>query len=78
MPRQVRRRRPKLDPNATLYMFKVALSQQKRIWRRIGIRSDQTLDDLHAAIFDAFDRFDEHLYSFYIPPPGAVRPCGMR
>ena len=54
---------------ANLYLFKVALKAAKRIWRRIAIRGDQTLDDLHQAIFDAFDRYDDHLYSFYIPLP---------
>jgi hypothetical protein len=32
--------------------------------RTIQMRGDQTLEDLHHAIFDAFDRFDEHLYEF--------------
>jgi hypothetical protein len=32
--------------------------------RTIQIRGDQTLEDLHYAIFDAFDRFDEHLFEF--------------
>jgi hypothetical protein len=32
--------------------------------RTIQIRGDQTLEDLHHAIFDAFDRFDEHMYEF--------------
>lgn len=32
--------------------------------RTIAIRGDQTLHDLHLAIFDAFDRFDDHLYEF--------------
>lgn len=32
------------------------------------MRGSQTLDDLHEAIYDAFDRYDEHLYSFYFPP----------
>ena len=53
---------------AKVYVFKVALKGAKRIWRRIAIRSDQTLDELHQATFDAFDRYDEHLYSFYLPP----------
>lgn len=39
--------------------------------RTIEIRGDQTLARLHAAIFDAFDRFDEHLYEFQI---GGKRP----
>lgn len=34
------------------------------ISRTIQIRGDQTLADLHDAIFDAYDRFDEHLYEF--------------
>jgi hypothetical protein len=49
------------------YLFKVNLKGAKRIWRLIATRGDQTLDDLHQAIFDAFDRFDAHLYSFYFP-----------
>ena len=32
--------------------------------RLIQIRGDQTLEDLHLAIFSAFDRWDEHLYEF--------------
>lgn len=53
------------------YRFKVNLKGAKRIWRLIAMRGDQTLDDLHEAIFVAFDRFDSHLYSFYFPkaPP---------
>lgn len=68
MPRHAEGRRPKPDPNATVCIFKVALAGRKSIWRRIAIRSDQTLDDLHAVLFDAFDRFDDHLYSFHTQP----------
>jgi hypothetical protein len=32
--------------------------------RTIQIRGDQTLEDLHEAIFAAYDRSDEHLYEF--------------
>ena len=56
---------------SSLFVFKVALKNAKGIWRRIAIGGDQTLDDLHEAIFDAFDREEEHLYSFYFPRPGA-------
>ena len=78
MPRHATGRRPKRDPNASLYVFKVALAGNRRVWRRITFRSDQTLDDVHAAIFDAFDRFDEHLYSFYLPPPGSRGRAALR
>ena len=36
------------------------------ISRTIQIRGDQTLEDLHRAIFKAFTRFDEHLYEFML------------
>ncbi len=39
--------------------------------RTIQIRGDQTLEDLHFAIFDAFGRDDEHLYEFQL---GGRRP----
>src|SRR5437762_10819730 len=32
--------------------------------RTIQIRGDQTLEDLHQAIFDAFGRWEEHMYEF--------------
>ena len=34
------------------------------ISRTIKIRGDQSLEELHHAIFDAFGRFDEHMYEF--------------
>jgi len=49
-----------------IIIFKVALDRRRGTWRRIALRDDQTLGDLHAAIFRAFDRYDEHLYTFYI------------
>jgi len=61
-----------------VFVFKVALAGEKHIWRRLALRSDQTLDDLHWAIFRAFDRDDEHLYSFYFPRPGTKGRARMR
>lgn len=52
----------------SVYVFRVELVDDTKIWRRIALRGGQTLHDLHNAIFDAFDREEEHLYSFYIPP----------
>ena len=51
----------------SIFVFKVALSGRKSICRKIAIKGVQTLDDLHEAIYDAFDRDDEHLYSFFFP-----------
>ncbi|MCK5132870.1 MAG: hypothetical protein KAR40_12035 [Candidatus Sabulitectum sp.] len=54
--------------NGKVLQVKVALIGNKRIYRKIAISEDQTLDDLHEAIFQAFDREEEHLYSFFFPP----------
>ncbi|MBU2490760.1 MAG: plasmid pRiA4b ORF-3 family protein [Proteobacteria bacterium] len=48
-------------------VFKVRLMGRKSIWRMIALGGGQTLDHLHEAIFQAFDRDDPHLYSFYFP-----------
>ncbi len=40
-------------------------AQKNRVVSRlIQIRGDQTLQDLHAAIFDSYGRWEEHMYEF--------------
>ena len=61
-------------PPANLYVISVFLRSgpvskkfaNKEMSRVIEIRGDQTLEQLHHAIFEAFDRFDEHLYEFQL------------
>jgi hypothetical protein len=55
-----------LDGMRTVYRFKVVFQDAKDLWRRIELRGDQTLDDLHYAIQAAFDWDNDHLYSFYL------------
>jgi hypothetical protein len=63
---------PALHPPAKLYVLSVFLSSgpfgkkfsNKVVQRVIEIRGDQTLEQFHQAIFDAFDRWDDHLYEF--------------
>lgn len=64
---------PNLKESAVQYRIKVSLKRRRSVWRSVVLRGDQTLDDLHNAIFVAFDRDDEHLYSFYFPSAGARR-----
>ena len=45
--------------------------------RMIQIRGDQTLEDLHEAIFDAFNRFESHMYEFQFGK-GPMDPKGRR
>jgi len=43
--------------------------------RVIDMRGSHTLDDLHVTIFNAFDRYDEHMYEFQI---GAKKPMDRK
>lgn len=55
------------DEYERVFLIKVALMHDKRTYRKIAIGSGQTMDTLHDAIFDAFEREEEHLYSFFLP-----------
>jgi hypothetical protein len=67
-------RKPAAKSAARLYTLKVALigapltpgfaKKNPIVARTIQVRGDQTLEDLHHAIFGAFDREDEHMYEF--------------
>lgn len=48
------------------YTFHVSIPGTGRVWRKVEMRSDQTLEDLHFAIQDAFDFDADHLYSFFM------------
>jgi hypothetical protein len=49
------------------YIFRISLKRHRLIYRIIALRGDNTLDDLHEMIYSSFDRYDDHLYSFYFP-----------
>lgn len=53
------------------------LKRNPEISRTIKIQGDQTLAELHHAIFDAFDRWDEHMYEFQFGK-GPNDPKGKR
>lgn len=53
------------------------LKKFRVVARTILIRGDQTLQHLHEAIFDAFGRFDEHMYEFQFGN-GPMDPHGTR
>jgi hypothetical protein len=61
-------------PPAHLYVLTVFLTSgpvsdkfpSEVVRRDIEIRGDQTLQDLHNAIFQAYDRWDAHLYEFQL------------
>ena len=61
-------------PPTNLYVLLVFLTggplsekfHNKECSRVIEIRGDHSLDDLHQAIFDAYDREEQHLYEFQL------------
>jgi len=54
------------------------LKKNKAVCRTIQIRGDQTLEDLHYAIFDAFDREDQHMHEFQVGGKGPMDPKAQR
>lgn len=61
----VRRPVPLEHPKG-VYVFRVLLRSAPGMSRTIALRSEQTLDDLHAAIQRAVAWDSDHLYSFYL------------
>ncbi|HEU19161.1 MAG TPA: hypothetical protein ENO00_07260, partial [Deltaproteobacteria bacterium] len=49
-----------------MYQFRISIIGIPNLYRIIEASENCTFDDFHEAIFQAFDRFDEHLYSFFI------------
>ena len=52
--------------------------KNKVISRTIQIRRDQTLEDLHYAIFDAFNREEQHMFEFQLDGKGPMDPKARR
>ncbi|CCK78894.1 MULTISPECIES: plasmid pRiA4b ORF-3 family protein [Desulfobacula] len=48
------------------YQFRVSIIGIPKLYRLIEASENCTFDDLHNVIFQSFDRYDEHLYSFFI------------
>lgn len=54
------------------------IKQNPVVSRTIQIRGDQTLAELHTAIFQAFDREEEHHYEFQFGGKGPMDPQAQR
>ncbi|MBI4563466.1 MAG: plasmid pRiA4b ORF-3 family protein [Planctomycetes bacterium] len=54
------------------------VKRNRAVSRTIQIRGDQTLRELHRAIFKAFDREEEHLYEFQVGGKGSRDPKARR
>jgi len=49
-----------------VFVFRARLVDARRVRRRVAVRGDQTLADLHLALQDAFEWDDDHLYAFWL------------
>src|SRR5215468_8367925 len=62
---------------AQIYQIKVTLKDVKQsIWRRIQVRSDATLGELHAIIQMAMGWNNSHLHHFIVGKPPNLRYIG--
>lgn len=86
MKKNTSKARTKSQP--TLYTLEVFLAsgpiteefvqKNPQVSRVIEICGDQTFEDLHDAIFEAFDREEEHLYEFQVGGKGPQDPKAKR
>ena len=65
------RRRPRPSRKAsegdfTSFILRVNHRALPKVWRDIELAEDQTLEDLHLQIQQAFGWYDDHLYSFFM------------
>ena len=56
----------RLDCPGGLFLFKTVLEGEPDCYRTIALQSEQTLEDLHFAIQEAFEWDADHLYSFFM------------
>lgn len=49
-----------------VYVFEAELEEYPEVSRRLAVRGDQTLADLHEELRRAFEWSDDHLYSFWL------------
>jgi hypothetical protein len=49
-----------------IFQFRISIIGIATIYRIIEASANCTFDDFHDSIFRAFDRYDHHLYSFFI------------
>ena len=61
-----KKKQPVKEKLVKIFTFKVSLKDSPKVWRKIEIKGSQTLHNLHKVIFNAYERYDEHLYAFFL------------
>lgn len=52
--------------SSDLFVFRAAIVGWRGVSRKLAVRSDQTLVDLHRLLQTAFEWDDDHLYAFWV------------
>jgi hypothetical protein len=60
------------------YVFEAGLVDEPGVSRRLAVRSDQTLADLHEELRRAFEWWDDDDYSFQLDSGVQLRHLGVR
>jgi hypothetical protein len=60
--------RVKLTPNPPMF----EPDEEEEVWCDINVNETHTLEELHNVIFDAFDRWDAHMYEFMTYDKGGI------
>jgi len=58
----------KVEFEEGVFVFKVSLHYDPKIWRRVALSTHDTLHELHLIIQEAFHFDNDHLYCFYLHP----------
>ncbi|PYI69593.1 hypothetical protein CVV68_00310 [Arthrobacter livingstonensis] len=65
--------RPRANPTDPILQLKVSIQQASPpIWRRLLVRSDVTLGDMHSIIQNSFEWDDSHLHGFQVGGRGGL------
>ncbi|WP_052136310.1 plasmid pRiA4b ORF-3 family protein [Arthrobacter sp. PAMC 25486] len=63
----------KKNPNAPIYQLKVSINRASPpIWRRLLVRSDVPLGDIHTIVQNSFEWESYHLHGFQVGGPGGA------
>ena len=55
-----------MDIKMKLYRLRVSIMGIPKLHRILEVTENCSFEDLHNTIFEAFERYDHHLYSFYL------------
>jgi hypothetical protein len=62
--------------DVAVYVFRASLVGLRGVTRKLAVREDETLEDVHQLLQLAFDWDDDHLYAFWLSDKFGSRDAG--